>query len=207
MTAEAAPVAKADSIRIGTRGLVDADWRGIRYFAKGEVARACEDGRWEMVDAGSMYALDRFAGYVTRGGHRLVAAVEFMPTTIRAGPKAGQPSAIWNTPESGAHDATSWHYALPQRNRWGQAFDLMFPRSKLATAWLTAIRYHEFGAVGAYPFWSPDPGLHCDTRPVGLEEQGPGHKVLWWKNQAGQYAYLATEQDIVEFLAVLRVAG
>lgn len=188
----------ATPVAIGERGLIDADWRRIKHFSKGEVERACQEGRWDRVDAGSLFALDRFAGYVVRG-QRLVQSMEFMPTRIRSGPQAGQPSATWNSPNSQAHSGDSWHYK-------GRAFDVMFPRNKLATAWLTALRFPEWGGVGAYP-WTPDPGLHCDTRPVGLSEQGAGFKVLWYVDGNGAYHYLNDETDILAFLDFLRAAA
>lgn len=184
---------------IGARGLIEADWRHLKSFSLGEVTRACQGGQWEKIDAGSLLTLDRFAGYVTRTG-RLVEAVEFMPRKILSGPFAGEPTATWNTPATAAHDGKSWHYK-------GRAFDVMFPRNRLATAWLTAMRFPEWGGIGVYPFWRPDPGLHLDTRPVGLQEQGVGFRVLWYVTEAGTYQYLNDEADILAFLGALERAA
>lgn len=187
-------------VKIGERGIVASDWAQITRFSREEVTRRCQDGDWEKIDAGSFYALDRFAGYLGADGQRLVQSVQFMPRMIAKGPRAGQPAATWNTPDSEAHSPDSWHYG-------GRAFDLMFPRNALATAWLTALRFPGWGGIGAYPFWRPDPGLHLDTRPVALAEQGAGFRVLWWVTADGKYRYLDAETDIAEFFVALRAAA
>ena len=179
---------------IGQRALIDEDWRAIRYFGQAEVTSACEDGAWSQVDAGSLYLLDQFAGYLVNG-QRLITSIAFLPTLNRL----GQPTAIWNSPDSNSHEPNSMHYR-------GRAFDVMFPKNALAAAWFTAMRFAKFGGVGAYPFWKPDPGLHLDTRLTGAEEQGRGFKVCWWRKADGSYSYLNSERDVLEFLAALRQA-
>lgn len=180
---------------VGQRGLLAQDWRAIRHFSVEEVAAACEQGAWWNIDAGSLYQLDVFAGYAV-DAERLVAAVTFMPTRTAA----GIPTATWNRPETKAHSPGSLHER-------GRAFDLLFPRSTLATAWFTAVRFPKWGGVGAYPFWRPDPGLHLDTRWAGDAEQGAGFRVMWWVDSAGMYHYLNAEDDIREFLGALKVAA
>lgn len=179
----------------GVRGLCEADWQEVKHFSKDETIQACQDGRWQQIDAGSFYLLDQFAGHLVQG-RRLIEAVQFMPTKT----SSGISTATWNLPSSDAHERNSWHYR-------GRAFDLMFPRTKLATAWLTAVRFPKWGGIGAYPFWRPDPGLHLDSRGVGDLEQGVGFRVLWWVTRAGQYQYLNSEEDIYTFLGVLRETG
>ena len=177
------------------RPLLDEDWRYLRHFTQGEVAAACEGGAWQNLDAGSLFLLDQFAGYLV-GDRRLLPSVQFMPTRTAA----GVPTATWNTQATRAHARDSLHYE-------GRAFDVMFPRSALATAWLTALRFPKWGGVGAYPYWRPDPGLHLDTRTPHEYEQGRGFRVLWWVAEDGKYHYLTSEQDIVAFLALLRVTA
>ena len=179
---------------IGSRSLTDGDWREIKSFTRDEVAAHCEDGAWQNIDAGSLYQLDAFASYLV-GTKRLIESVSFMPTRN----KDGIPTATWNTPETRAHSEKSMHYR-------GRAFDLMFPRNKLATAWLTAVRCPKFGGLGAYP-WRPDPGLHVDTRWVGDEEGGRGFRVFWYVNRGGDYIYLNSETEILDFLDFLREAA
>lgn len=180
---------------IAARGLTADDWRYLRHFTQPEVSAACQDGAWANIDAGSFYLLDEFAGYLV-AGQRLVESVAFMPTRT----KAGNPTATWNTPDTKAHNPRSLHYQ-------GRAFDLMFPRNALATAWLTAMRFPKFGGVGAYPFWRPDPGLHLDTRITFDEEQGTGFRVLWVCDREGKYNYLNDEAGILRFVEMLREAA
>lgn len=183
---------------IGERGTLRDDFTAFKHFSQSEVSAACEGGEWWRLDAGSLLALDTFAGYLVNGV-RLIPSVAFMPTRTAS----GIPTATWNRPETNAHSADSWHYK-------GRAFDVMFPKSALATAWLTALRFPAWGGVGAYPFWHvggrTEGGLHLDTRSVHAEEGGRGFKVLWWVDQDRTYRYLTTEQDIREFLTVLRDA-
>jgi hypothetical protein len=184
---------------IGQRGLQAIDFAHVRHFTVEEVRGACQRGELHQIDAGSLFLLDEFAGYVV-GGARLLDQVRFMPTRVGAGPMVGEPAATWNSMESGAHAKDSLHYQ-------GRAFDVMFPRSRLATAWLTAVRFAKWGGIGSYPFWQPDAGLHLDTRWVGNEEQGPGFRVLWWVRRDGKYEYLNDENDVARFLEALKEAA
>jgi len=186
-------MARGPAIR--ARGLSEGDWKELWCFKKDEVAAACQDGAWQKIDAGSFYLLDDFANYLV-GGKRLISQVQFLPTRT----KTGIPTATWNAEETKAHAADSLHYR-------GQAFDLMFPKNALATAWLTALRFGRWGGIGAYPFWKPDPGLHLDTRWVGASEEGVGFRVLWWVTREGKYRYLNSEEDIMEFLGALKEAA
>jgi len=163
----------------GVLKMIESDWKKIKHFTKSEVAAACQRGLWQNIDAGSLYALDAFAGYAPEGT-RLLPSVIFSP--YKSGPRQ-IPTATWNTPDTKTHEPNSLHYA-------GRAFDLMFPSCSLHTAWVTALRFTVWGGVGLYPFWST-PGLHLDTRDaVG------GQRVLWWVDKAGTYRYLRTEADI-----------
>ena len=180
---------------IAQRKLSRSDFSRIRYFSPDEVERCCQSGAWQNIDAGSFYLLDRFAGYAV-GEQRLVKAVSFMPTRTRE----GVPTATWNSPDTRAHSVGSMHYE-------GRAFDVMFPRDTLATAWLTAMRFPKWGGIGVYPFWRPDPGLHLDTRLPSAAEQGRGFRVLWWVDRDGGYSYLNSESDVLEFFDVLRSAA
>ena len=180
---------------IAQRRLRLEDFDRIRHFSLAEVAAHCQDGAWGFIDAGSLFLLDQFAGYLVNG-HRLIESVQFMPTLTAT----GVPTATWNAPDTRAHAPNSLHYE-------GRAFDLMFPKNKLATAWLTAMRFPKFGGVGCYPRWAPDPGLHLDTRFPSDLEQGKGFKVCWWVSEDGRYNYLSSEDDIIAFLGVLRSAA
>jgi hypothetical protein len=180
---------------INQRGLHTDDWRAIRCFTEHEVAAACQDGLWQNIDAGSFYLLDQFASYLV-AGRRLITSVQLMPTRTRD----GIPTATWNLPDTNAHAGDSMHYR-------GRAFDVMFPRTALATAWFTALRFPKFGGIGAYPFWRPDPGLHLDTRFASGDEQGRGFRVMWWADADRRYHYLNDEHDILRFLETLQHAS
>ena len=180
---------------IAQRKLRREDFEKIRHFSLDEVTAHCQDGAWGFIDAGSLFLLDQFAGYLV-SGQRVIESVQFMPTVTNS----GVPTATWNAPDTRAHAPNSMHYE-------GRAFDVMFPKSKLATAWLTAIRFPKWGGVGAYPFWKPDPGLHLDTRLPSDPEQGKGFRVYWWVDEHGRYNYLNTETDVIAFLGALRSAA
>lgn len=177
---------------IAQRKLTAEDLPYLRHFTEPELVSHCEDGAWQNLDAGSMFLLDQFAGYLVNG-QRLLRSVSFMPTR-GAG---GVPTATWNTPATRAHAPSSLHYQ-------GRAFDLMFPANALATAWLTAVRFAKWGGIGAYPRWRPDPGLHLDTRLPSGDEQGRGYRVFWYQRADGSYCYLTDEEDIVDFFGLLQ---
>lgn len=180
---------------IAQRKLRPEDFEKIRHFSLVEVTTHCQDGAWGFIDAGSLFLLDQFAGYLING-HRLIESVQFMPTVT----SAGVSTATWNAPDTRAHAPNSMHYE-------GRAFDVMFPKNKLATAWLTAMRFPKWGGVGAYPFWhvggKREGGLHLDTRLSSDVEQGRGFRVFWWVSQDGVYHYLNDGDDVLSFLAAL----
>jgi hypothetical protein len=167
----------------GSRLLHEDDFSRLHWFSQREITQRCEEGRWNQIDAGSLYLLDHYAGVETAIGTRLIGPVALSPAQTAA----GTPTATWNRPETGAHAPDSAHHV-------GRAFDIM-PRASLALAWLLALRYPWYG-IGAYPFWSPRPGLHLDTRPRPW-------RALWYVDVNGSYHYFRSPHEAARGLNLI----
>ena len=78
------------------------------------------------------------------------------------------------------HAPNSWHYK-------GKAFDIVIRDARterplpVMKQFIIAMHY-SWGGVGFYPYWN-DPGIHVDTRPIGVFEK----RATWWRNEKGEY--------------------
>jgi len=91
------------------------------------------------------------------------------------------------------HAKDSYHYK-------GMAADLMFPDTPLLEAFFAATRFMDFGGIGVYPYWAPDPGLHVDVRPARM-------RAYWWRDQEGRYIWLHQAKEIRHLFTILETTA
>lgn len=151
-----------------------------RFFTKKECAKACEPAALvETVSPRLLTALDLFRG-------ELKSEIRFMPHRRALACLKG-------------HSPSSYHYPLykgEQLDRPCMAADIYFPALNLLEAFFQASRFPHFGAIGIYPFWNPDPGLHVDVR-LGTM------RAYWWRDFSGEYYWLHSAKEIRELLPIL----